>query len=351
MSFEPLRDDLEALRVPEGEARRLVWVVRERLGAALTASGSYEIFLLGPELTAASPLVARHLQHDRWEEPEPGGEAFEATRVLLGSAAHFAAVAALIATELARLDLSTDQAVQQAFTEVEPIIEMAIRRSALSDEALIGLIAELHVLRAALVAVDKEQRPIVLTGWHGWTKGRDFIFGDHALEVKATTGPQSRHHFSGVHQLEPQRVEGTETEHLRLLSMGLTETESGGQSLPDIVEDLLSLLQSDGAKRGPVQQQLLAMIANYGEAGSAGYDHDNVRHWQVYQRRFVTEFGRLYDISDSAVRLLTRELLEDTFAVVETVSFTLLFPDRISGFNPQDNWQGEIAATIGRWVS
>ncbi len=350
MSFEPVRNDLEGLRVPEGEARRLVWVVEGRLGAALTASGSYEIFLLGPELTAASPLVGRHLQHDQWE-PEPGGEVFEATRVLLGSAAHFAAVAALIATELARLDLSSDEALQHAFTEVEPIIEMAIQRSALSDEALIGLIAELHVLRAALVAVGKEKRPLVLMGWHGWTKGRDFIFGDKTIEVKATTGAQSRHHFSGVHQLEAQRLGGVQIERLSLLSLGLSETESGGQSLPDLVEDLISLLQSDGLAGGSAQRQLLAMIGAYGEAGTAGYDHDRARHWQIYQRRFAIDFGRLYDISDDEVRLLTREQIEDTFAVVESVSFSLLLPDRITSFNPVSNWQGDVASAVNQWIA
>lgn len=340
--FEPLRDRLEGLRIPAGEARQLVWIVPERLGAALTATGSYEIFLAGPVLRASSALVERHLQHDHWA-PEPGGDSFEATRVLLGSAAHFAAVAALIGTELARFDLSTDEALQQAFNDVEPIIEMAIRRSTLSDEALLGLLAELHVLKVALLSIPRDNRPTVMLAWRGWTTGRDFVFGSNGLEVKATTGGQSRHHFSGVHQLEPQPLPEGGEERLGLLSIGFAETEHGGQSLADIVDDLLGLLEEGAPNRTATQQQLLSMIAAYGEAGGSGYDHDSVRHWSVYQRRFSITFGRLYDVGDTEMRLLSRELIEQTLAVVESVSFSLLLPNKISAFNPAISWQAELA--------
>jgi hypothetical protein len=343
--FEPLRDRLEGLSVPKGEARKVIWIVGDRLGAALTAVGSYEIFLAGGPLKAASNLVERHLQHDLWV-PERGGETFEATRILLGSASHFAAIAALIATEIARLDLSSDDKLQQAFLEVEPIIEMAIRRSTLSDEALLGLIAELYALKAALVSVPKDERPTVMLGWRGWTRGRDFEFGSGTLEVKATAGSQSRHHFSGVHQLEPNLLESGEAERLGLLSLGLAETDDGGQSLPEIVDDLLSLLDDGSIERGAAQQQLLSMIAEYGEGGGAGYEHDKMSGWVVYQRHFTITFGRLYDVADPAMRLLTREAIEQTFAVVDSVTFSLLLPERVSAFNPSARWQEELAAIV-----
>lgn len=343
--FEALRGKLDGLRVPAGEARKLIWVITERLGVALTATGSFEIFLAGPRLNASSSLVERHLQHDSWE-PEAGGDAFEATRILLGSAPHFAAIAALIVTEMARLDLSTDGALQQAFLEIEPIVEMAIRRSTLSDEALLGLIAELHVLKAALIFTPSERRHVVLLAWRGWTRGRDFQFGSIALEVKATTGDRSRHHFSGVHQLEPAQLEGGAEEQLGLLSMGFVESDQGGQSLPEVVEDLLRLLEGSNDSQTSARDQLLAMIAEYGEGGGPGYEHDTMSGWSAYQRRFSITFARLYDVLDPEMRLLRREVIEQTFAVAESVSFSLLLPDRVSAFNPARTWQEELASIV-----
>jgi|SRR5579859_4090267 len=343
MNYEVLRDQLTALEVPAGDARRLIWVITDRLGAAMTANGAYEIFLAGSELAAAVSLVARHLQYDHWESSEDGAT-FAATRVQLGSAPHFAAVAALIATELARLDLTTDAAMQAAFSEVEPIIELAIRRSALSAEVLLGLMAELHVLRVVLLATRMSERPLALHGWRGWTQGRDFVLGPHAIEVKATLGDTSRHAFSGVHQLEPQLLSDGRQEVLHLMSFGLTEVEQGGHSLPELVDDLASLLD-DGSEHGASgRAQLLAMVREYGGAGAPGYDHDTMRGWCVYQLRLAISFARLYAVEDTEMRLLTSALLDQTFTVPGSVSFELQLPSRVSAFNPAERWQAEVAA-------
>ncbi|TPK87011.1 PD-(D/E)XK motif protein [Mesorhizobium sp. B2-4-13] len=344
LSFEALRDQLAALAVPAGQARELVWVVPDRLGAAMTDAGAFEIFLLGSPLQAASPLVAGNLQHDRWE-PIAGGPPFEASRVLLGSAAHFAAVAALIATELSRLDVSTATAMQRSFNEVEPIIELAIRRAALSSEAILGLIAELHVLRAALLATAAgDDRAATLLSWRGWAPGRDFVLGGHGIEVKATLGAASRHRFSGIHQLEPQLLDNACAERLHLMSFGLEPVAAGGLDLPELVDDLLSLLSDDRGARTPQQGQLLAMIASYGGAGAPSYEHDAMRGWNVYQQRFAITFARLYDVADPEMRLLDRGLVEQTFVVPDSLSFELAVPSLLSAFNPVEDWQKEIAA-------
>ncbi len=345
MTFEVLRDQLAALDVPDGHARRLIWVVADRLGAAMTASGSFEIFLAGPELVATLPLVTRHLQHDSWE-PSDGGAAFPATRVLLGSATHFAAMAALIAIEFARFDLATDKAMQAAFNEVEPIIEMAIRRSALSTEALLGLMAELQVLRVALLATTVAKRHATLLGWRGWMQGRDFVFGRHSIEVKATLGETSRHAFSGVHQLEPQPSADGSLEMLHLMSFGLAEVEEGGQSLPELIDDLASLLDNGSAPELAARPQLLTMVREYGGGGSPGYDHDTMSGWSVYQARYAIMFARIYAVDDPEMRLLTSALLDQTFAVPGSVSFELQLPSRVSAFNPAASWQSEIATMV-----
>lgn len=347
MNFETLRDHLAALDVPVGSARRLVWVVAGRLGAAITASGAYEIFLAGSELVAVLPPVARHVQYDRWE-PDDGSPAFAATRVLLGSASHFAAVAAFIATELARLDLATDRAMQVAFNQIEPIIELAIRRGTLSTEAILGLLAELQVLRVALLATPAAKRSSTLLGWRGWTQGRDFVMGKHAVEVKATLSDSSRHAFSGVHQLEPQPMSDGRQEMLHLMSIGLAEAEQGGQSLPELVDDIASLLDDGSTVGASARAQFLGMVREYGGPGASGYDHDVMRNWNVYQPRYVITFARLYAIDDPEMRLLTSALLDQTFAVPGSVRFELLLPAQVSTFNPAASWQAEVAAMVTR---
>lgn len=346
-TFEVLRQQLAALALPAGEARQLIWVVAGRLGTALTASGAYEVFLLGPTLKPASALVASNLQHDRWE-PSAGGEAFEASRILLGSASHFATVAALIANELARLDLSTDAALQQAFSEVEPIIEMAIHRADLSSEVIVGLTAELQVLRAALLVTPPADRAKILPAWRGWAPGRDFVLGRHGVEVKATLGATSRHSFSGIHQLEPQLTSSGGTEKLHLLSCGLQLVEHGGSSLPELVDDLLSLLSDGTGTRTTTEAQFLSMVASYGGAGVPSYVHDEMRAWSIYRQRYAITFTRLYEIDDPAMRLLDRDLIEQTFAVPSSLTFELDLPFIISPFNPAQNWQAEIAKMIPR---
>jgi hypothetical protein len=215
----------------------------------------------------------------------------------------------------------------------------------MSTEAIIGLTAELHVLRVALLASQRPNRASTLLGWRGWTQGRDFVFGAAAIEVKATLADVSRHAFSGVHQLEPQRLEDGGEESLHLMSFGIAEVEQGGQSLPELVDDLLSTL-ADGEERSLTQLQLLNMIARYGGAESPTYDHDTMRDWSVYQARYAITFGRLYSVADEAMRLLSRGMIEQTFAVPDSVTFELQLPPMVSAFNPATSWQAEIAGMV-----
>jgi hypothetical protein len=284
------------------------------------------------------------MQHDRWE-PSSGGRAFEASRVLLGAAVHFAAVAALIAIELTRLDLSTDEALQQSFSEVEPIIELAIRRAALSDDAILGLIGELIVLRFALLVSDASARANTVLNWRGWAPGRDFVIGLHGIEVKATLGTSSRHRFSGLHQLERQAGPHSD-ETVHLLSLGLQAVETGGLNVPELVDDILSLLGDEESGANATQQQFLVMIASYGGPGAPSYDHAVMSGWAVYQQHFTITFARLYDVADTEMRLLVRETVEQTFVNPESLSFELDIPARLSAFNPAEDWQTEIAAMV-----
>ncbi|KPH77317.1 PD-(D/E)XK motif protein [Bosea vaviloviae] len=347
-TFEALRDDLEALQAPDGEARNLRWL-SQLLAVARGASGDYEIFLRGAELVATSPLVRRHLQHGEWQ-PQSGGDPFPATRIVLPSAPHFASVAALIAVELLRAGLGVGDDSQAAFSDVEPIIEMAIRRGALPENVIIGLIGELIVLRQSLLSIGSQDhlKGIILEAWQGWQPGggRDFIFGANSIEVKTTQSVSSIHEFSGFHQLEAAQLPSGAQEQLHLLSVGLMPSTAMGESLPTIVDQVLAMLGND-TEFGPLQLALLTRVEAYGAANGVGYRHATMHDWSAYATRYTATFQpRLYRVADTAMRLLRREAVAKTFVAPASLSFAMHLPDQVSAFNPAPRWQQELAGMV-----
>jgi len=345
IEFETLRDDLEALSVPTGHTRHLRWLANV-LAVGRAASGDFEIFIRGPEMHSASSLVRRHVQHGEWR-PEEGGASFSASRIILPAASYFASIASLIGIELLRAGIAGPRGTQAAFTDVEPIIEMAIRRGALSEGEIIGLIGELAALRQ-LILVSRgrpESTMRVIDSWQGWqaSGGRDFRIGDHSIEVKTTQSITSIHEFSGLHQLEAQRLPSGEVEVLHLLSVGLTSSTTMGESLSSIVDSIEALL-NDGSASPGLAQEFLRRVSLYGRS-DGGYAHETMKAWSVYATRYVHTFmPRLYRIDDPAMLLLTRNMLSETFVEAEGLSFTMHIPERVSAFNPAPSWEAELDA-------
>ena len=341
VQFERLREELGALEVPEGQARNLRWLATP-LAIGRTASGDYEIFIRAAELRASSALVRRHVQHGDWR-PEDGGEPFPASRIILPAAPHFASIAALIAVELLRAGIAESDNVQAAFTDVEPIIEMAIRRGALSEAVIIGLIGELTVLRQFLLAVSDKPEVMLrrLDTWQGWQEGgRDFRIGDHAIEVKTTQASASIHEFSGLHQREPHKLPSGNIETLHLMSIGLVASTTMGESLPAMVSSVASLAERAGLG---VADEFIRRVSLYGTQSGTGYAHATMQDWSVYGMRYAHTFlPRLYRIDDPAMRLLSREMLSRTFVQASGLAFTMHVPDRLSVFNPAERWEAEI---------
>lgn len=346
--FESLRADLEQLNVPIGHVRNMRWLVPP-LAIGRTATGDFEVFIRGPELHAASPLVRRHMQHGEWR-PEEGGTQFSASRIVLPSAHHFASIAALIAIELVRAGIAGPRDAQQAFTDVEPIIEMAIRRGALAENVVIGLIGELCILRQILLAQTNRPESTLrcLDFWQGWQEGgRDFRIGNYSIEVKTTRSENSVHQFSGLHQLEPMLLPSGDLEQLNLMSIGLSSSSVFGETLPAIVDSIVMLL-STTTKHSDVADEFLRRVSLYGSQSGDGYAHATMQEWAAYSGRYTHTFlPRLYRINDPAMRLLNREQLANTFIQPQGLSFTAHFPDRVSAFNPSLNWEIELNRIIG----
>jgi hypothetical protein len=241
-SFESLRAAvIEIPEPPSAEERETLWVVPRQLGVARGRQGSLEVFLVGARLIARTGAVRRHMDYGTWATATD--DQFDANRLVLPSEPHFVAIAALIALELLRAGLGTESSDQEAFTDVEPLIELALLRGALTEESVLGLVGELLVLEKIMTTIAGESgyAAEAIDMWRGHLRGeRDFRIGSTGVEVKTTQHLSSTHAISSIRQVELVKAE----DELYLLSLGLAATSSGGQTLPDIVQRLLDLLDA-----------------------------------------------------------------------------------------------------------
>jgi hypothetical protein len=337
MTFEELLARSRSLRLPETDRQRYVdWLgIHRVVGFSLQPEGGVEIFLRGERLAAVSPLVRRHMQYDTWE----------------GSEATF------IAEELFRHGFETTPVT--AFAAAEPIIEIALRRLAASDELVVGLIGELRVLNLLLsqasTAVAKTR---VLESWGGHRRqARDFTSDRAAIEVKTTTLPASVHRISGLSQVDPLRdPTGTPIESLYLLSIGLVVPNHGSDpgatiTLPRSVDESLAFLgpSTDPDHRNDLQTLYLERLRSY---GGGGYDHDAMRNWPAYAAKYSLAFMRIYDMQDTNIRVLRRLDVRAYDAVdANSITYEVHLPEQVTGdANPRldvVSFASEFLANLG----
>jgi hypothetical protein len=353
LTYETLRDHLVGLEPPKAIGERAnLWVIPRVLGIARTFDDFFEIFIVGERVHPRTAIVRQHLEFGRWEVAGTG-ERFEASRLVLPPEPHFLAVATMIAVELHRSGLGTARALQDVINEVEPIIEMALRRGALDESHQVGLMGELLCLEVMLDAVlqHSDLRVSVLDMWQGHRQGlRDFIIGETAIEVKTTQQEASSHKISGLHQVERTEVDGLVEETLYLLSVGITASEHEGQTVPDVVQRIVNRLADPAAHASgfsALQRRFLSNVACYGSGSSRGYDHTTMAQWQVYSTRFRATFTpRLYDIGDPDVRIIRRRDLAGTYVSPDDIQYRLDLEPNINGVNPVASWKHTITGLV-----
>jgi hypothetical protein len=344
-SFEELRASIEQLpSSPEADARHVFWVVPFSLGVAADARGGREVFLIGSALRTRSMVVARHLQHGSWRNSD--GDEFEASRLVLPPAPHFLALSALIASEMLRFGLAGGCTIQEAFSAVEPLVELSLKRAQLSEEAVRGLLGELIVLDQMLVSVadHPEYRSAVLDMWRGHQHAaRDFRVGKAAVEVKTTCLRSSIHHINSLSQVEPQSTENDVESELFLLSVGLAPSEAGSLSVPSLVERIYGRLATEGFEPSPLQIRFLHDVRHYGSADGTGYNHPTMSGVPAYSARYSTTFEpRFFDACDPDFRVIRRSMLTSTFVSAEDISFKVVLPDALNEHNPVREWRHAI---------
>ncbi|MCG3773612.1 MAG: hypothetical protein JW395_0421 [Nitrospira sp.] len=351
-TYEGLRERLSRISAPEShEERPTLWTIDRLLGIAVASTGAYELFIAGPRLRPNTSLVRRHLDHGLWSSPN--GDQFEANRVVFPNAPHFATIAAVVAVEMVRMGLGQNDATsQEVFDQVEPIIELALRRGALSEELMLGLLGELLLLSEMLHAVaDRpELRGAVLDMWRGpKDAARDYVVGETAIEVKTTALLTSSHHIQSLAQVEPG---GEKEKSLFLFSVGLREDARGGLQLGELADAILGQLADaaiDG--RSPLQDRFVGVLSDYGSRGGDGYRHYEMKNLPIYATRFTPTFTpRLYDMCDSEVRLVRRSDLLSTFVSPEEISFRIDLPETITDDNPVPDWTIQVRQFVRQSV-
>jgi hypothetical protein len=334
-TYQRVRDELAALGVEGDEkAHRTMWIVPRVLGVARSEK-SIDVFIVGALLHAKSTLVRRHLDYAKWDV---AGEktSVEANRLVYPGKDEYAPVAAMVAVELANAGIEAGESIQTAFSRVEAVIELSLRRTALTEEHLLGLLGELVCLEIMLSVAGAQPQLLasVLEMWTGWRGAkRDFRIGSTSVEVKTTLTVSSSHRFSGLHQVERDPDE----RRLLLLSVGFNSDTGDGLSLADTVSRIAKLLRRSGTEG--LESRFLEAVKSYGAEYGIGYDHAVMAEHHIYATKFAMTFTpRLYDLDDDSMRLLKRTDVEMTFVRAEDLAFSLELPSLIAAGNPFANW-------------
>lgn len=338
-AYQRVRDELAALGVEgDDKSRRTMWIVPRVLGVARSKE-AIDLFLVGPPLHVHSPLIRRHLDHAMWDVAGEG-MSVQATRLIFPGKDQYAPVAAMVAVELADAGLRAGESIQVAFSRVEPVIELSLRRAALTEEHLLGLLGELTCLEIMLSAIDSQPQSLaaVLEMWVGWRgTTRDFRIGRASVEVKTTLTAASSHRFSGLHQVELTADEN----RLLLLSVGFDSSSGDGASLAGIVTRIAERLQRSGVKG--IRSRFYEAVKNYGAEHGIGYDHAAMAEHHIYTTKFAMTFTpRLYDLDDVNMHLLRRADVEKTFVRADDLAFSLELPLSVAPANPAANWAQAI---------
>lgn len=316
--------------------RDVLWLTDAHVvGVARDHDGQVEVFLAGAGLSPGSSAVRAAMEFRTWHRKS--APSFDASRLLFPSLGYFDQVVSFICTELLRG--GADVSLKQAFAQTEPIIELAIERLRLSNQAILGLAGELLLLDALCRHVGDEQVAPIIESWDGWKRSsRDFSWGSTGVEVKTTTRSGSSHLVEGIHQVERSdgSAGGAPEDRLFLVSIGLQPAEPGGNAftIPQLVERIIARM--DGARAGgSVADKFLAHVAEYGASSGGGYQHGAQAPDSSYTTPFLTNFFRAYDMSDTAVEVLRRDDVAVRHHVdVSSVRFRVELPVAASLGNP-----------------
>jgi hypothetical protein len=272
-----------------------------------------------------------------------------ANRICLPALGHFNQVGALITAELLRE--KADVNLERAFALTEPLIELAIKRLEISENAIIGLLGELLLLDALCRRTDDRHVGPVVQAWDGWRRSaRDLTWEGTGVEIKTTTRATSSHAVHGVHQIEPAAATDDSPGESRLLlvSIGLRQADPNvpALSIPSLVASIVVRLTASGASG--LVDEFLKRVAMYGSESGIGYEHATMANEAPFTTPFSATFVRGYDMADPAVEVLRRDdVVAHQHVDVQSLSFRVDLPATISLNNPIPGARRVAEAILG----
>jgi hypothetical protein len=335
-SYEAVLNQINVLPTGAGgEDRVITWLTDAKvIGVARNSRGHLELFLAGDELRPRTGTVKTAMHYHSWHRDTL--PPLNANRICLPALGHFDQVGAFIAAELLRE--KADANLERAFAVTEPLIQLAIKRMEISENAVLGLVGELLLLDALCRrAADPQVGPIV-QAWDGWRRSaRDFTWEGTGIEIKTTTRTTSSHAIHGVHQIEPTPASDDATGEARLLlvSIGLCQADlnASALSIPSLVESILDRLNATGASG--LVDEFLTRVSVYGAESGIGYEHATMVNEAPFTTPFNMTFIRGYDMADPAVQVLRRDdVITHQHVDAQSVTFRVELPATINLDNP-----------------
>lgn len=336
ISYEAILDQISVVPAGTiGDDRAITWLTDAKVvGIARNSSGHLELFLAGKELRPQTRTVQTAMRYHTWHRDTLSQ--LNANRICFPALGHFDQVGAFIAAELLRE--KADANLERAFAVTEPLIELAIKRMEISENAILGLVGELILLNALCRrAADPQVGPIV-QAWDGWRRSaRDFTWEGTGVEVKTTTRTTSTHAIGGIHQIEPTPASDDAIGEARLLLVSIGLCQAGDNapalSIPSLVNSILERLNGTGASG--LVDEFLTRVSVYGTESGVGYQHATMVNEAIFATNFGVTFVRGYDMADPAVEVLRRDdVIPHQHVDAQSVTFRVELPATISLNNP-----------------
>lgn len=318
-----------------GDNRTITWLTASKvIGVARNSRGHLELFLAGDELKPRSNMVRSAMHYHAWHRDAL--VPLSANRICLPAFGHFDQVGAFIAAELLRERAEFD--LERAFAVTEPLIELAIKRMEISENALLGLVGELLLIDALCRRAADHQVGLIVEAWDGWRiSARDFKWEGTGVEIKTTTHTNSSHVIQGIHQIEPTQSSDDTTGEVRLLlvSIGLRkeENDTDALSIPYLVQSIIEQLEASGASG--LIDSFLTRVSVYCADSGLGYEHATMANDAPFSTQFSMNFVRGYDMADPAIQVLRRDdLIPLQHLDAQSVTFRVDLPAAINLKNP-----------------
>lgn len=347
ISYEEVLDRINAIPAGlTGDDRTITWLTGAQVvGLARNSRGHLELFLAGDQLKPRTGTVKSAMHHHSWHRDNQ--PPLSANRIRLPALGHFDQVGAFIAAELLREQADTN--LERAFAVTEPLIELAIKRLEISENAILGLVGELLLLDALCRRAEGLHVGPLVQAWDGWRRSaRDLTWEGTGVEIKTTTRTTSSHAIHGVHQIEPAAATNDDPGEARLLlvSIGLRQADTNmtAFSIPSLVESIVDRLNATGTTG--LVDEFLTRVAMYGSESGIGYEHATMASEAPFTAPFTLTFFRGYDMTDPAVQVLRRDdVVAHQHVDAQSLTFRVELPATISINNPVSG-----ARRVAEWI-